>query len=568
MSKSILMLKGKSGSIDDHWLALLKPHFNVTILDTSEHIHASFNPDDFGAILISPDGFLKLQKNSNHKQAVDILNNIDEGVCIANQDGMVLWANRKMDDFFDLVKDAVSERSQKAFGYFTRKFKTHPSSGPPVGKNGLFDDKNLRPRKYSYTDEETNRYFEIIITPMFDAEGHFIQVATVVREATSSRRLQQRIDAIDKAGSELVRLEAENFNTLTVEKRIQLLQDKIIRYATRLLHFDRFVVRLLHRKTNQLEVLFGVDLPGDMDAEVFVGIENNGITGYVAATGRSYICNDPSSDPHYIPGMDGACSTLTVPLRLHDKIIGTINVESQKRSAFSEEDRQMAEIFGRYIAIAVNILDLMVVERHHTTGQAANDLNRQISDPLSNIINDVSTLLEDYIGHDDIRHRLQAVISNADSIKNAMKDVKEGPKGICDIRSHGAVNVKPGFVDKRLLIVDDEEFIRQTIADVVRDYGCIADIARDGREAISLIGQKRYDLVISDIKMPYATGYEVFLATRKMDESIPVILMTAFGYDPDHSIVRANREGLNAVLSKPFKVDQLIHEIQKALKVE
>jgi DNA-binding NtrC family response regulator len=42
--------------------------------------------------------------------------------------------------------------------------------------------------------------------------------------------------------------------------------------------------------------------------------------------------------------------------------------------------------------------------------------------------------------------------------------------------------------------------------------------------------------------------------------------MTGFGYDPNHSIVRASQEGLQAVLFKPFKVDQLLAEIRKALK--
>ena len=47
-----------------------------------------------------------------------------------------------------------------------------------------------------------------------------------------------------------------------------------------------------------------------------------------------------------------------------------------------------------------------------------------------------------------------------------------------------------------------------------------------------------------------------------------MILMTGFGYDPNHSIVRARKEGLSAVLFKPFKVDQLMHEIRSALGVD
>jgi two-component system, sensor histidine kinase SagS len=44
-----------------------------------------------------------------------------------------------------------------------------------------------------------------------------------------------------------------------------------------------------------------------------------------------------------------------------------------------------------------------------------------------------------------------------------------------------------------------------------------------------------------------------------------VILMTGFGYDPHHSIVRASQEGLSSVMFKPFKVDQLLEEVRKAL---
>ena len=72
--------------------------------------------------------------------------------------------------------------------------------------------------------------------------------------------------------------------------------------------------------------------------------------------------------------------------------------------------------------------------------------------------------------------------------------------------------------------------------------------------------------MISDIKMPDKTGYDVFAAAHKHNSNTPVILMTGFGYDPNHSIVRASQEGLQAVLFKPFKVDQLLAEVRKAMQ--
>jgi DNA-binding NtrC family response regulator len=65
--------------------------------------------------------------------------------------------------------------------------------------------------------------------------------------------------------------------------------------------------------------------------------------------------------------------------------------------------------------------------------------------------------------------------------------------------------------------------------------------------------------------MPDKTGYDVFAAARKKNVALPVILMTGFGYDPNHCIVRASQEGLAAVLFKPFKVDQLLTEVRRAL---
>jgi len=127
------------------------------------------------------------------------------------------------------------------------------------------------------------------------------------------------------------------------------------------------------------------------------------------------------------------------------------------------------------------------------------------------------------------------------------------------------LTLDPKLADKLVLIADDETFIRETISDVVQKFGMLTDTACDGREAVSLISQRHYDLIISDIKLPFASGYEVFDAARKTHRNTPVILMTGFGYDPNHSIVRANREGLAAVLYKPFKIDQLMTEIRQAL---
>ncbi len=550
----LLILKGSQKELTGNLFGHLNETYELLLSSEPRDMLNEGRLGDCEWALIDPALLTNFDERTTGRQAIEILNHIGEGVCIVNGDGMTLWANHKMEEFGASIKESVSKKSREACEYFIRTRAGQESGGD-----------NLRSRKYSFTEEDTHRYFEMCVSPIHDANSRIARVATIIWEATASQRLQKRINAIDKAGSELVRIEAETIRHLNVEQRISLLQDKIVRYARELLHFDKFSIRLLNRSNNQLELLFGVGVhPGDL--EIFANIENNGIIGYVAASGRSYICNNPLCDPHFMPGLDSGACSLTVPLRLHDKVIGSLNVQSEKSNAFSEEDRQVAEIFARYIAIAMNILELMVVERHQIAGQAAEDINRALSGPLGTILTEVTFIQEEYIGHDDIRRRLQIVIDSADQIKKAIRELKNAPKGIVDLRGSEPVQADPRFSGKRILVVDDEEFIRQTIVDVVREKGCEADYACDGKQAIEKLKAGRYDLVISDIKMPYATGYDVFAAARQIDSSMGVILMTGFGYDPNHSIVRANREGLNAVLYKPFKVDQLLKDVIDALE--
>jgi DNA-binding NtrC family response regulator len=100
---------------------------------------------------------------------------------------------------------------------------------------------------------------------------------------------------------------------------------------------------------------------------------------------------------------------------------------------------------------------------------------------------------------------------------------------------------------------------------VLGKYRVNVTVASNGGEACALLLENDYDLVLSDIRMPDKNGYEVFAAARAKSASLPVILMTGFGYDPTHSVVRASQEGLQAVLFKPFMVQQLLSEIRKAL---
>ena len=213
----------------------------------------------------------------------------------------------------------------------------------------------------------------------------------------------------------------------------------------------------------------------------------------------------------------------------------------------------------------MQILELLVTERRTTTGQLGSDVMAEITGPLNDILTEAEGLIEDYIGHDDLRHRIRAISENAVRIRQSIKDVTSAKPCLIGVRSTQAQTKDPALSGKRILLADDEEIIRETVRDVLSGYGCEVTVARDGTTAIDQLAEASFDLVLSDIKMPGKTGYDVFAAAKNANANTPVILMTGFGYDPNHTIVRARREGLAAVLFKPFKVDQLLNEVRTAL---
>lgn len=546
------------GSSPDNAAAVekLRESCDVVEIDSIEQAIEALRSEHYNAVFSDSADFLPLERALVSQQANLILNTIGEGVCIVDGEGRCNWMNKKMQAWPARVHEKIRRTCQEAYELFSKQVSPQ-TADPPA----FFS----RSKRYSLNIED-QQFLEMIASPVISPSGHVVQVVAVVWDATGTRRLQQKIDAIDKAGRELVRIESDAMSKMNVADRLKLLEEKIISFTRDLMHFDHFAIRLLDRKSRKLEMVISVGLPPEaVNIELFAEPEGNGISGYVAATGRSYICPDVERDPRYVQGLDQAKSTLTVPLRLHDKVIGIFNVESRQRAAFNEDDRQFAEIFGRYVAIALNILDLMVVERAGTAHKVADDVCAEVAGPLNDIASDAGGLMDEYIGHDDLRHKLQQIMDNVAAIRKSLKQAAEGPNTIL-----GAGEVKeshdPVLASARVLVADDEPNIRTTISDVLRKYQAIVTTAASGAEAITHIGDTEFDLVISDIKMPDKTGYDVFAAARKKSQVLPVILMTGFGYDPNHCIVRASQEGLQAVLFKPFKVDQLLAEVRKALE--
>ncbi|MCC5830737.1 MAG: response regulator [Phycisphaeraceae bacterium] len=530
----------------------LSRQFEVDVFEDVDKAVEALRTHTYHAIFADVGDFLPLERELVSERSTMVLNTIGEGVCVIDADGRCAFSNAKMRSFQPEVFEKIRQITLQARAVLETQ------------KGGHSDPSQVRSKKF--TVQHADRYFELLCSPVFDQQGNVRQVVTIAWDATSGRRLQQKIDAIDASGRELARIESDAISKLQPSQRLELLRDKIIRYSKDLMHFDHFAIRLIDKRTNKLEVVIAEGLPPEaLDVDLYAQPEGNGISGYVASTRRSYICHDTEKDSRYVQGLQHCKSSLTVPLLLYDKVLGVYNVESQTVGAFNEDDRQFAEIFGRYVAVALHMLDLLVVERFTTSGQMADNVFQEMSQPLADIETETQTLIEEYIGDDTMRGRLNRILEQVQMIRQSVKNVATGPKHVLGGDEKTQDLDPEALAGKSILVADDEINIRRTIGGVFRQMGATVTLCKDGYEAINMIEQRPFDLVLSDIRMPYRTGYEIFAAVQRNHPQVPVILMTGFGYDPHHSIVRASQEGMSSVLFKPFRIEQLLEDVFKAL---
>src|SRR5688500_11118666 len=515
----------------------------------------------FAGVFSDAGDFRPLEKALLGQQASQILDTVGEGVCIVDSSGRSSWMNRKMRMWPPKIHEQVRRVCGEAFKHFTNSARGS-AEGSPAG--------TISRRFHINVDDE--QFLELIASPVVTPSGEPVQVVAVVFDATGHRRLQQKLDAIDKAGAQLVKIESEAVENMNMAERLKLLEEKVISVTRELMHFDHFQIRLIDPRSGKLELVVASGLPQEaLDLELFSHTEANGISGFVARTGRSYICPDVQRDPRFLPGLEGARSSLTVPLTLYDKVVGVFDIESRRTAAFTEDDRQFAEIFGRYVAIALSILKLIVTERAATNKKVADDVCAEVAGPLNDIALDAANLLDEFIGEEALREKLQNILNNVEAIRGSLREAGKGPQTVLGTREIEAQPPPdPQLAGVRILLVDDEPTIRDTIASVLRKYRVDVTVETSGQGAIdrlraSVDKAPAYDLVLSDIKMPDKTGYDVFAAARRLSDPPPVILMTGFGYDPNHCIVRASQEGLQAVLFKPFRVENLLAEVRRAV---
>src|SRR5512135_2706629 len=185
--------------------------------------------------------------------------------------------------------------------------------------------------------------------------------------------------------------------------------------------------------------------------------------------------------------------------------------------------------------------------------------------PRDDILSDATTVLDRYAGHDeDIVARLRHLLYRAREIRSLIHKVGST---IVPEPKRSAPRPAPRLTGTRLLVVDAEESIRRSAHHLLGTQGATVETARDAHEAVALARQSPYSAALVDIRLPDLNGFETYRRLREVQPGIPIILMTGFGWDPSHAIVKARQEGLQTVLYKPFRADRLLAAVEQVLRL-
>src|SRR5581483_353302 len=214
-----------------------------------------------------------------------ILEELGEGVAVIQPDLRIAWANTAFEHWC---------------GGDTRGALFYDALGAPIilgpdhsPLDTALQGRSTRTRAFCHD----HQYLDLRVAPLADAAGHVRQLIALCRDVTAEVQQQQKLDALHQASRELAALNAGDLAEVSVEERIELLKHNIRRLTHDLLHYDLIEIRLLEPRTGELKPLLAEGMTTEAARRVlYARPEGNGVTGYVAATGKTYVCNDTATD--------------------------------------------------------------------------------------------------------------------------------------------------------------------------------------------------------------------------------------------------------------------------------
>lgn len=550
----------------------------------------------FDAVLAAPDVVAGLLDRFRRDELV--IGHIDKGLAVLDPPGTVAWANAAFREGACSGDDPLGKPILEALGRGRVASVERVGEVPPSGSaaDPLAAARSGRPTSLRLHCPNNPRqpYLEVDLRPVAGADGAVCRIVALVRDVSPQVLQQQKFDALHAAGEDLAGLAPDQLADMNTPSRVELLKLNLRKSIHDLLHYETIEVRVLDRRTGELKPLLEDGMtPGAANRVLYARPTDNGVTGYVAYTGRSYLCPDTTADPLYLEGAAGARSSMTVPLKVQDEVIGTLNVESPRPNGFGPTDLQFTELFSKEVAAALRTLDLLTAQEECTASQSIEAVNKEIALPLDEVLASASLLIGKVSADPETAAHLRKILDNARLVKESVSRVgrvmappeaaavpnppaaagglPRGPSRASlpvairiDAADGPAVEGEQPLAGRRVLVVDPDERVRRQAHLLLTRLGATTETAGTATAGLAMAADNRYDAIFLDVKPPDMGGYECYRRFRAASPHSTLALTTGFGYDVAHSIVKARQDGMRYVLFKPFREEQVVTAVLDA----
>lgn len=115
----------------------------------------------------------------------------------------------------------------------------------------------------------------------------------------------------------------------------------------------------------------------------------------------------------------------------------------------------------------------------------------------------------------------------------------------------------------KIIVVDDDLIMLQAIKNMLQKNGYQVFATTDAQDAIDTMQEEKFDLIISDIMMPYVSGIELLSSIKKSHAQVPIIIISAL--DQEEVILTAFQEGASDFIKKPINLSELLLRVKRAL---
>jgi len=254
--------------------------------------------------------------------------------------------------------------------------------------------------------------------------------------------------------------------------------------------------------------------------------------------------------------MDGLESMIAVPLFAKGDMWGILLIFSQERHKFKKQDGEVLNLWGEEVGKLQEFF--------------SSYLQTRLDDNLAQILGEIQLLKFSLRNKKtipaseilkELEHLENAILEKSQKLDHFQEEwiFEEKLEELAqEIFSEEVITIEgeriPRLEKRKVLIVDDQPIITDLLVDILKRMGYNSEVALGGRDGLKIFDKDGFDLVITDLGMPDISGWEVSRSVKKQNPSVPVILITGWGVDPDPHKIKDS--GIDFVLNKPFQLDQ------------